>query len=246
LAFDLRHPEQVTLSPRAEKLEPDSWMVAMRRRFNPEAKVQFRRRGVGTAVKTAPIIAVAIDVSEQARPLAEALRTTVGHVMATVPNGRVACINVLKLARVGLETTLDNEGHNKHVQRLAELTQHSHWVDEILITRADLEEKASTAAEMASKLDELQLNHQYQLKLSDMAHIDKTKAMKEEHIQKQDLGKKRLAQIMKENEEAETAHKLAMVTLRDAQDILTHDLEIKRQKEVVLLAEIVRNRHHQR
>ncbi len=124
LAFDLRHPDQVPLTARATRKEQDPWTAVLRRRFNPEAKVQFRRPAAAEQASTAPIIAVAVDVSSQAPALSEALRTTVGHVMATVPNGRVACLNVLKQNRVALDTTLDDDGNNKHVQRLVEL---KHW-----------------------------------------------------------------------------------------------------------------------
>ena len=35
LAFDLRHPDQVALTGRAEKLRRDGWAAVLRRRFNP-------------------------------------------------------------------------------------------------------------------------------------------------------------------------------------------------------------------
>jgi len=48
----------------------------------------------------------------------------VGHILATVPGARVACINVWQQKLLGLDTTLDAHGQNKHVQRLVEL---KHW-----------------------------------------------------------------------------------------------------------------------
>jgi nucleotide-binding universal stress UspA family protein len=40
------------------------------------------------------------------------------------PGARIACINVLKSALLTLDTSLDEQGRNRHVQRLLEL---QHW-----------------------------------------------------------------------------------------------------------------------
>ena len=100
----------------------------LRRRFHPDAQPRFqrRRRDPAAQVATAPILAVAVDLSEQPPALAEALRAAVSRILATLPGARVACLNVLRTNRVMLDTTLDAEGRNKHAQRLAELR---HWAD---------------------------------------------------------------------------------------------------------------------
>jgi len=49
------------------------------------------------------------------------LRATTRRILDTVPGARVACINVVKLNRIALDTTLDAEGNRRHVQRLVEL-----------------------------------------------------------------------------------------------------------------------------
>ncbi len=123
LAFDLRHPAQVPLSARAEKLARDPWSRRMRRRFNPDYQPRFNRPAA-EQVSQAPIIAVAVDLAEQNQVIGEALRTTVGHILATVPGARLACVNVWQQRIIGLDTTLDEQGHSKHVQRLVEL---KHW-----------------------------------------------------------------------------------------------------------------------
>jgi eukaryotic-like serine/threonine-protein kinase len=59
LAFDLRHPDQVAPTGRAERMSRDGWAAVIRRRFNPEAQPVFRRPGESAAAGTsAPIIAV--------------------------------------------------------------------------------------------------------------------------------------------------------------------------------------------
>ena len=95
----------------------------MRRRFNPEYQPRFNRPAA-EQVSAAPIVAVAVDLAEQKPHVAEALRTTIGHILATVPGARLACLNVWQQKLLGMDTTLDAHGHNKHVQRLVEL---KHW-----------------------------------------------------------------------------------------------------------------------
>ena len=56
--------------------------------------------------------------------VADAMRATVRQVMQSMPRARLACLNVLKLHRLGLDMTLDETGENKHLQRLLDLR---HW-----------------------------------------------------------------------------------------------------------------------
>jgi nucleotide-binding universal stress UspA family protein len=124
LAFDLSNPGQVRLTARSERLARDPWSARVKRRFNPDAAPQVPRRSTTAQISSAPIVAVALDLSEGSESLADALRTTAGRLLETVPGARVACLNVLKQHRIALDTTIDAEGRNKHVQRLVEL---QHW-----------------------------------------------------------------------------------------------------------------------
>ncbi|MDX2203988.1 MAG: bifunctional serine/threonine-protein kinase/universal stress protein [Hyphomicrobiaceae bacterium] len=126
LAFDLTHPDQVTLTPRAGKLKRDPWSARIKRRYHPDSyrPTLDREKQASAAAETAPIVAVAIDLSESEAELVEALRTTVRRVLVTVPGARLACLNVLKGNLISIDQTLDKEGHNIHVQRLVEL---KHW-----------------------------------------------------------------------------------------------------------------------
>jgi serine/threonine protein kinase len=125
IAFDLSHPEQVKLTARSEKISRDPWQARVKRRFNPDQKeAPLQKAAVVSQLDAAPIIAVAIDLSQENASLQSALRVTVRRVLETVPGARVACLNVLKESPFRIETTLDEEGHNKHVKRLVEL---KHW-----------------------------------------------------------------------------------------------------------------------
>jgi eukaryotic-like serine/threonine-protein kinase len=122
LAFDLTHPEQVQLTPRAEKLQRDAWSVRTRRRFNPDAfRPVHRKTSIDGRLNAAPIVAVAIDLAEDHRDISEVMRHAVTRILSTVPGARLACINVQQLNRIMLDQALDVDGNSIHAQRLAQL-----------------------------------------------------------------------------------------------------------------------------
>jgi protein-serine/threonine kinase len=124
LALDLRHPDQVALTPRAKKARQDGWGKTLQRRFHPDHQPRFRRRtDAAELAAAAPIVAVAVDLDAEPA-LHEALRTSVGRIVATLPGARLACLNVLRQHRIAIDTTLDEAGNNRHIQRLVEL---KHW-----------------------------------------------------------------------------------------------------------------------
>jgi nucleotide-binding universal stress UspA family protein len=69
----------------------------------------------------APIVAAAINLDDMTPDLAEQLRRSALRILERAPDARLAVLNVLKLNRIALDQTLDEQGHNKHIQRLVEL-----------------------------------------------------------------------------------------------------------------------------
>jgi serine/threonine protein kinase len=121
LAHDLRHPGQVTLTGRAEKLERDGFFAVLRRKGEPEMSLIEDPPRRGADVSDAPIVAVALNLDDMTQGLAETLRRTALRILERSPDARLAVLNVLKLNRIALDQTLDAEGNNKHVQRLVGL-----------------------------------------------------------------------------------------------------------------------------
>jgi nucleotide-binding universal stress UspA family protein len=123
LAFDLAHPELVGLTPRATKLHRDPWTDVIKRRLHPESynPERLRAKRMATRIASAPIIVVAIDLSESLRDVLTALRSTVERILQTVPNARLACLNVMKMSLIALDTTIDDQGRSLHVQKIAQL-----------------------------------------------------------------------------------------------------------------------------
>ena len=126
LAFDLSHPDQVKLTKRSERLQRDPWTTVLRRRFNKDLNKSLRSPPTATHLSSAPIVTVAVDLAEASSETNDALRTASARILATLPSARLACLNVLKLARITLDSTLDEEGHNKRVDRLVALR---HWAE---------------------------------------------------------------------------------------------------------------------
>ncbi|NVN88861.1 MAG: protein kinase [Rhodopseudomonas sp.] len=126
LSFDLAHPAQVKLTTRSERLKRDPLTTVLRRRFNKDLTRPRGKPTLAAHLASAPILAVAIDLSEGSPALNDELRTTAGRILATLPSARLACLNVLKLGRITIDKTLDEHGHNKHVDRLVALR---HWAE---------------------------------------------------------------------------------------------------------------------
>ncbi len=126
LAFDLSHPDQVKLTKRSERLERDPLGTVLRRRFNKEMTRSITLPALARQISSAPIVAVAVDLTEGSPQLNDALRVAAERTLTTLPSARLACLNVLKLGRITLDYTLDEQGHNKRVDRLVAL---KHWAE---------------------------------------------------------------------------------------------------------------------
>lgn len=125
LAFDLMHLDQVSLTARSERMRRDGLVRVACRRFS--ALVAPRRPAsppLSQQLAAAPIVMAAIDLAPEMESVADALRTIVSRILAIEQEARLACVNVLKTARLGVDFGEDELGRNLHVQRLVEL---KHW-----------------------------------------------------------------------------------------------------------------------
>ena len=123
LAFDLANPLQVPLTERAAKLHAEGFITSFKRWFQSLGKEAAPQQPRLVQQNLAPIIMVAVDLSDGMEALSEELRVNVKRVLATMPGVRIACVNVMKLNRLTINYTLDDEGRNIHVQRLVELKE---------------------------------------------------------------------------------------------------------------------------
>jgi serine/threonine protein kinase len=157
LAFDLGHPDQVRLTARSERSKRDPLSTVWRRRFNQGMTQPKPKADVAAHLASSPIVAVALDIAEGSEALNDAIRLTAEQVLTTLPSARLACLNVLKLGRVTIDRTLDEQGHNKHVDRLVAL---QHWAQPLKLDESRLTVHVLEAIDPASAILEFTIvNH---------------------------------------------------------------------------------------
>ena len=157
LAFELSHSDQVKLTSRSERLKRDPLTTVLRRRFNKDLTKSIASPARAAQISSAPIVAVAIDLAEGSTPLNDALRITAERILATLPSARLACLNVLKLGRITLDSTLDEQGHNKRIDRLIAL---KHWAEPLNLESHRLTAHVFEAVDPANALLEFaEANH---------------------------------------------------------------------------------------
>src|SRR5438445_9574464 len=157
LAFELAHPEQVKLTARSERLRRDPLSTVWRRRFNRGLTQPRPKSDVAAQLASGPIVVVAIDTEEGSGPLNECLRRTAAQLLQTLPSARLACLNVLKLGRAPIDSTLDEHGNNKHIDRLVALR---HWAQPLELDESRLTVHVLEAVDPAAAILEFtKVNH---------------------------------------------------------------------------------------
>ena len=124
-------------SPRARKrLKRDPLSIVWRRRFNRGVMPPRAKSDVAAQIASSPILAVALDTAEGAeRAERGAARARPSAFSRRLPSARLACLNVLKLNRIAIDRTLDEQGSNKHIDRLVALR---HWATPLKLDESRL------------------------------------------------------------------------------------------------------------
>src|SRR5580704_468369 len=157
LAFELANPDQIKLTARAERTKRDPLSTVWRRRFNRGLVEPKQKSDVSAQLASSPIVAVALDTTEEAAELNTALRVTASRILATLPSARLACVNVLRLGRITIDRTLDEQGNNKHIDRLVALR---HWAQPLKLDESRLSVHVLEAVDPASAILEFaKANH---------------------------------------------------------------------------------------
>lgn len=129
MLFDLTHPEQVSVGERGKRQQTDSLFTTLRRWRRSRSLVRIATPPLMTAqIEKAPVMMAAVDLAPEMEPIAERILTAVRRMLITEPEARVACVNVIKTKRVGLDSALDADGNHIHVARLVALR---HWASRL-------------------------------------------------------------------------------------------------------------------
>jgi non-specific serine/threonine protein kinase len=121
LAFDLQQPEQIEITARGERTRRGHVISTVGRWFAAARRPALLPQPVARPLPAAPIVMAAIDLAPGMEGLSEALGLAVLRILRTYPDARLTCVNVLRLSRVALDPTEDEQGRNLHLRRLAEL-----------------------------------------------------------------------------------------------------------------------------
>jgi len=118
LCFDLAHPDQVRLTALAEKMKRDPVGQRLRRWFRAAGAERPAPYRMEERAHESPIVVAAVDLSDDYCDVAAEVRAMAGRMLTLLPGARLACVNVLKLKRLGIDETTDSEGRPLHVSRL--------------------------------------------------------------------------------------------------------------------------------
>jgi len=128
LALDLQHPQQVALTERAERVRTSGTWATLKRRFAAVGAEPSGGVGAADQAQRNPIVMAALDVEGASAALLETLRDTVRRYLHNgVHDGgstRLACVSVMKTARIGMDELTDAQGRSRHVKQLVAL---KHW-----------------------------------------------------------------------------------------------------------------------
>lgn len=127
MIFDLANPAQVRLTARAHKTRQDGWRTVFQRWRKMRGIRGFAAPpSLSAQMDKAPILVVAVDLSPDMEDLAASLLRAVERMLVIQPDARVACVNVIKTHRIGIDSATDDEGNHLHVSRLVALRA---WAD---------------------------------------------------------------------------------------------------------------------
>jgi eukaryotic-like serine/threonine-protein kinase len=131
LAMALQNPGQIALTSRASRMKALGAWLRFRRWFRAlgaEPKRMAQEGAISQVMKSA-IIMAAVDLDNADEGLLSHLRETVRRVLSTEPSARLACVTVRRVARLGMEERVDDEGRSLHIKQLIGL---QHWARPIV------------------------------------------------------------------------------------------------------------------
>lgn len=129
LAFELQHPDQVTLTERASRTQRSGGLSTLKRWIAAVGSEPAASASAAEQAKRSPILLAAVDVASATPALLAAVRHTVQRLLQTEPGARLACLAVMKTHRLSTDEYLEPDGSSKHVNLLVQL---KHWAHPLL------------------------------------------------------------------------------------------------------------------
>ncbi|XP_047677974.1 cilia- and flagella-associated protein 57 isoform X2 [Tachysurus fulvidraco] len=108
------------------------------------------------------------------------------------------------------------------------------YAEEILITRSDLEEKNQIMMELKTRVEELKMENEYQLRLKDMNYNEKVKELTEKFIQQIESLTNQNQVLESEKEKQEITHQVALKDITESHTKELQDLESTNNQKLML------------
>ena len=131
LALALQVPDQVPLSDRAARRAPRGGLSRLTRWFRAVGHDTQEQPQVAVAaamVHRNPVLVAAIDTEAAEPALLDAICEVVQRLMQGQAGARLACVSVMRTARIGMDERVDERGRSLHVKRLVHM---KHWAQPI-------------------------------------------------------------------------------------------------------------------
>jgi nucleotide-binding universal stress UspA family protein len=125
VAFDLRHPEQVTLTRRAELVKGVGWSQHVGRWWRARGRLGLPDAAKGGA-RAAPVIMVAVDTAHPDDRRHPALQETMRRILSLNREFRLLCVTVIAAAPLGEGRTEIETASGLHLEHKMRLR---HWVE---------------------------------------------------------------------------------------------------------------------
>jgi len=156
IAFDLRNPEQIERTARAERVETPGFFRHLAGWWRGRRGRHLRQHGLAATPGPA-VIMVAVDTEHPDDERHSPLQWTTAQIVSLNPELRLMCVSIIKSAPIG-EGSRDSETttgkHLEHKTRLA------HWVEPLRLPPARISLHVVEAADAADTLVELaRVNH---------------------------------------------------------------------------------------
>lgn len=126
VAFELRHPEQVTLTRRADKLKRAGFVTHLKRWFGAAGREAELTPPPAEQSASAPIVLAAVDTEHIDDDLQKTLQATVVRIMAHAPGARLACVAVLEDTPLQDGAKPEETASGMHLEHLVRLR---HWAE---------------------------------------------------------------------------------------------------------------------
>uniref|UniRef100_A0A2K6FMU8 Cilia and flagella associated protein 57 n=1 Tax=Propithecus coquereli TaxID=379532 RepID=A0A2K6FMU8_PROCO len=108
------------------------------------------------------------------------------------------------------------------------------FAEEVLVTKTDMEEKAQIMLELKTRVEELKMENEYQLRLKDLNYSEKIKELTDKFIQEMESLKTKNQVLRTEKEKQDIFHRERMEDLLDKQSRELQDLECCNNQKLLL------------